>query len=623
VQTIAIATDDLNRYPVGSPVRGLVTRIEHRDDLEALQLELRKTSGVSVIVYEQMCANEKRRLRKRGKLADPTMRIFINELVCEGCGDCSVKSNCTSVEPTKTIYGAKRRINQSSCNKDYSCLTGFCPSFVTLEGAIPRQSRGEAPNAGLSPLPEPTPPVFAHERVIVAGIGGTGVVTIGALLAMAAHVGGHRCSVLDQVGMAQKGGAVTSHIHLLRGAAEAADGVITALRIPPGEANLVMACDQIVGNARDVIAAIAPGRTRVLANTDVQITGDFTQNRDALPDASLLAARLAERAGAEFFLAYPFTRLAEGLFGDAIASNLMMVGVAYQKGWIGINNGDFQRAIDLNGQAVAMNRKAFGWGRRLAVEPALVYAAAGLTEEAPEALDRLITTRADFLAAYQNPAYAERFKVRIAAVQAAEERITKSTLVTETAARALFRLMAYKDEYEVARLYSNGVFVKALAEQFESRPKVFFHMAPPMFARRDPATGHLRKSRFGPWMMSAFRVLARFRFLRGTRFDPFGYTAERTTERALIDEYDALLESLTATLSVETLDRTVAMAALPLEIRGYGHVKDKAIADYRAAMDRMRGSDHTFPDARNGSYGASIEANTRDRPVSIPTQPFS
>jgi indolepyruvate ferredoxin oxidoreductase len=267
---------------------------------------------------------------------------------------------------------------------------------------------------------------------------------------------------------------------------------------------------------------------------------------------------------------------------------LMMVGVAYQNGWIGINYDDFQRAIDLNGQAVAMNKKAFDWGRRLAVEPAFVHAAAGLTDQAPETLDRLITARAAFLAAYQSPEYAERYQARIAAVQEAEERITKSTLLTETAARALFRLMAYKDEYEVARLYSDGSFVTALAEQFESGSKVFFHMAPPLLARRDPATGHLRKGRFGPWMMTAFRVLARFRFLRGTRFDPFGYTTERKTERALIDEYDVLLKSLTATLSDETLDRAVAIAALPLEIRGYGHVKDKAIADYRAAMDRMR-----------------------------------
>jgi indolepyruvate ferredoxin oxidoreductase len=587
VKTVAVATDDLDRYPRADPVRKLVTRIEHRDDLEELQRDLCKTSGVSVIVYEQMCANEKRRLRKRGKLADPVSRVFINELVCEGCGDCSVKSNCLSIEPTTTIYGTKRRINQSSCNKDYSCLTGFCPSFVTLEGAIPRRNRASLAGQRPSLLPEPARPVVAHQRMVVAGIGGTGVVTIGALLAMAAHSGGQRCSVLDQVGMAQKGGAVTSHIHILDGDSESADNTVNALRIPPGEADLVIACDQIVGNAPDVIGAITPRRTRVLLNSDVQVTGDFTQNRHAQPDASLLTGRLADRAGADFFLAYPFTRLAEGLFGDTIASNLMMVGAAYQKGWIGINREDLQRAIELNGQSVAMNTAAFDWGRRLVTEPAAVNAAAGLTDQAPETLDTLIKSRAAFLAAYQDSAYAERFQARIAAVRKAEEAITHSTLLTEKAARALFKLMAYKDEYEVARLFADGAFVKAVGEQFEGNPKLFFHMAPPILARRDPATGQLRKRRFGPWMMIFFRVLARLRFLRGTRFDFFAYTDERKAERALIAEYDALLESLTATMSLETLNHAVAIAALPLEIKGYGHVKDKAIADYRAALKTM------------------------------------
>jgi indolepyruvate ferredoxin oxidoreductase len=597
VKTIALATDAPDRYPPADPVRNLAARIAHRDDLEALQRDLRKTPGVSVIVYEQMCANEKRRLRKRGKLADPVSRVFINERVCEGCGDCSAKSNCLSVEPTTTVHGTKRRINQSSCNKDYSCLTGFCPSFVTLEGATPRRTEGGPAREGLSQVPEPALPFVAHERIVVAGIGGTGVVTIGALLATSAHLGGQRCGVLDQVGMAQKGGAVTSHIHILNGDAGSTDGAIYAHRIPPGEADVVIACDQIVGNARDVIAAITPGRTRVLLNSDVQVTGDFTQNRHAQPDARLLTSRLAERAGVDSFLAFPFTRLAEGLFGDAIASNLMMVGAAYQKGWMGINPETFRRAIELNGQSVAMNKAAFDWGRRLVTEPAAVNAAAGLTAETPETLDTLIQSRAAFLAAYQDSTYADRFKARIASVRKAEETLTSSTLFTETAARALFKLMAYKDEYEVARLFSDGTFAKALRDQFEGNPKLSFHMAPPFLAGKDPATGQLRKRRFGSWMMILLRVLARLRFLRGTRFDFFAYTDERKAERALIAEYDSLLQSLTATLSHETMNHAVAIAALPLELKGYGHVKHKAIADYHAALKAMKEgiSSRTFP----------------------------
>ncbi|KXU29420.1 hypothetical protein A0J57_18590 [Sphingobium sp. 22B] len=577
VERIVLLSEDPGRYASASPVRGLA-RVGHRDELEATQRALRETPGVSVIVYEQMCATEKRRLRKRGKLAEPPARVFINERVCEGCGDCSVKSNCLSVEPVDTAFGAKRRINQSSCNKDMSCLDGFCPSFVTVEGATPRKRQAAS---GGEPLPDPPARTAPdHERILVAGIGGTGVVTVGALVAMAAHIGGRKAGVLDQVGMAQKGGAVTSHVHV-------ASDPITALRIPAGGADLILACDQIVGNAKDVMSAMAPGRTRVVANADVAITGEFTRNRNAVVSGELLARRLAERAGEEGFVAFPFSRLSEGLFGDAIGSNLMMLGAAWQKGWIALDREAFEAAIDLNGQATAMNRQAFAWGRRLIVDPQAVHRAAGLAGSEPETLDALIEGREVFLTQYQDAAWAARFRASIDRVRHAESRVGGETL-TRTAANALFKFMAYKDEYEVARLYTDPAFAESLGRQFDGRLKLRFHMAPPILSRRDPVTGQPRKRRFGPWMLYALRLLAPMKRVRGTALDLFGYTAERRTERALIGEYEALLERLIAGLSRDTLDEAVAIAALPMEVRGYGHVKEAAIAAYRAALaDRL------------------------------------
>jgi indolepyruvate ferredoxin oxidoreductase len=572
VKTIVVSTDDPDRYPAADPVRKLADRIEHRDDLDALQRDLRERAGVSVIVYEQMCATEKRRLRKRGKMVDPTTRVFINELVCEGCGDCSAKSNCLSVEPSTSEFGTKRRINQSSCNKDYSCLTGFCPSFVTVEGGRVRKAQLPAHQETVA-LPQPTVPAPDHQRVLAAGVGGTGVVTIGALLSMAGHIGDRKVAVLDQVGMAQKGGAVTSHIHI-------GGDDITALRIPPGEADLVIVCDQVVGNARDVIAAIDRERTFVLANADVSITGDFTQNPSAIADASFLERRLERAAGADRFHALPFTRLAEKLLGDAIGSNLMMVGFAYQKGWLALDFANFKTAVDLNGVGVKMNLAAFEWGRRLAIDAQAVFRTAGMADPLPESIDSVLERRATFLADYQDQAYADRFKAKLANVRAIESRISSGHELSEAVAKSLFKLMAYKDYYEVARLYRSGEFKQALAQQFEGDVKLSFHMAPPLLAKRDKVTGHLRKQRFGGWMMSAFALLAHGKKLRGTAFDPFGYTAERRMERALITEYEELIETLLARLSPANLAQIVEIARLPMTIRGYGHVKDKAVVAY-------------------------------------------
>jgi indolepyruvate ferredoxin oxidoreductase len=408
-------------------------------------------------------------------------------------------------------------------------------------------------------------------------VGGTGVVTIGALLSMASHLSAHKVAVLDQLGGAQKGGAVTSHIHM--GGDE-----ISALRIPAGEADLVLVCDQIVGNFRDVISAVDREHTFVLANADVPITGDFTTNPSAIADSSLLARRLGRSAGEGRFHALPFTQLAERLLGDAIGSNLMMVGMAYQRGWLPLDIEAFQKAVQLNGVGIELNLSAFEWGRRLAVDPESVFRAAGLSKPEAESLDALVARRAEFLADYQDQAYADRFVAVVTRVREAESRLSQGHELGEAVARSLFKLMAYKDEYEVARLYRSDHFRKALADQFDGEFKLSFHMAPPLIARRDKTTGHLRKQQFGPWMMSAFGLLAKARRLRGTALDPFGYSAERRTERALIREYEALVESLLERLSADTLAQIVPIARLPMDIRGYGHVKDKAVAAYREAL---------------------------------------
>lgn len=577
VGTIIVSTDDPTRYGPSHPARRQADRIEHRDDLDALQRELRDRPGVSVIVYEQMCATEKRRLRKRGKMAEPAARVFVNDLVCEGCGDCSVQSNCLSVEPVATPFGTKRRINQSSCNKDFSCLEGFCPSFVTVEGGTVRKPAPIA-DADAAPLPDPvaTPP--GHQRILAAGVGGTGIVTVGALLSMGAHIAGQKVAVLDQVGMAQKGGAVTSHIHL-------GGDDITALRLPPGRADLVMVADQIVGNSRDAIAAIDPDRTYVLVNSDTSITGDFTQNTEAVADASLLSRRLERAAGQGRFQAYPFTRLAEALLGDAIGANLMMAGYAYQRGWMAFDLAHFEEAIALNGVGVAMNRAAFRWGRRLALDDAAVLRSAGLAEPEAETLDQMIARRRDFLVDYQDARYADRYQAAVDRVRDAEAHLSLGLHLTEAVARSLFRLMAYKDEYEVARLHRSAHFRDALARQFEGPVTLRYHLAPPLLARRDKATGHPRKMRFGGWVSTAFALLARLRGLRGTAFDPFGHTRERRMERRLIGDYESLIDTLLGDLSAARLGQAVEIAALAQTIRGYGHVKDRSVAAYRAALD--------------------------------------
>ena len=574
VSPIVVVTDEPDKYPLGTEFPHGAT-VRHRDDLDAVQRELRELQGVSAIVYDQTCAAEKRRRRKRGRFPDPARRVFINDLVCEGCGDCSATSNCLSVVPVETEFGRKRAIDQSSCNKDFSCLNGFCPSFVTVLGGSPRKrAAADLADDGLPPLPEPALPDIAEPYgILVTGVGGTGVVTIGALLGMAAHLEGKGVAVLDQLGMAQKGGAVLSHVRIA-----ARPDAIHAVRIAAGAARLLLGCDLVVSAGGEALSRLQAGATRAIVNSHETITGDFTRHPDmAFPGGDLrrnIAAAIGDD-NAEFIDA---TGLATGLLGDSIATNLFMLGYAYQRGLVPVSAVAIERAIELNAVAIDFNRDAFLWGRRAAVDRAAVAARATPNAAAPEShrisetLDELVGRRVEFLTAYQNAAYARRYFDRIGRVRQAEAGLG-STALTEAAARALFKVMAYKDEYEVARLYAESDFQKRVADQFEGPYELRFHLAPPLLAECDPATGHLKKKVYGAWMLGAFRLLAKLRRLRGTPFDIFGRTEERRAERRLVTEYEALLDEIVAGLSPENHAVAVELAALPLEIRGFGHVK--------------------------------------------------
>jgi indolepyruvate ferredoxin oxidoreductase len=603
VRKIVVVTDEPDKYPTGTAFAHGVT-VHHRDELDRVQRDLREFPGISVLVYDQTCAAEKRRRRKRGTFPDPARRVMINEAVCEGCGDCSVQSNCLSVVPVETEFGRKRAIDQSSCNKDFSCLKGFCPSFVTVEGGRLRAPDNDTP-AGADAvfdgidLPEPVlPSLDAPYGILVTGVGGTGVVTIGALLGMAAHIEGKGVSVLDMTGLAQKGGAVISHVRIGNAPED-----LHAVRIAAGSADLVLGCDLVVAAGADAIAKMQPGQTRAVINSHETVTGDFTRN----PDFDLQAGEMQQtikvavgEAAAHFVEA---TRYATALLGDSIATNLFMLGYAWQKGLVPISGDAIDRAIVLNAVAVDFNRDAFLWGRRAAADEARVARAAEpvtpVRLKAPDiaaTLEDMVERRIRHLTAYQNAAYARRYKDLVVKVQRAEsERARGREGLAGAVARYYFKLLAYKDEYEVARLFTDGAFQRKLADQFEGDYRLKFHMAPPLFARRDPETGELLKQEFGPWMIGAFRLLAGLKVLRGTPFDVFGRSAERKAERRLIAEYEAAIDEICTGLTQRNHDLAVAIASIPEHIRGFGHVKDahleKAKAEEAALLRAFRNPD--------------------------------
>lgn len=633
VRTIVLVSDDIAKWTAQRQLFPEGVEFHDRAELDAVQKQLRTVKGTSILIYDQTCATEKRRRRKRGKLPDPAKRTMINSLVCEGCGDCGQKSFCVSVLPKETEYGRKRGIDQSNCNKDFTCTTGFCPSFVTVHGGQPRKGRRSEAASLLDNLPDPR---FRSDlsrpwNILITGVGGTGVVTIGALLGMAGHLEGKGATVLDQTGLAQKGGAVTTHIRIARQPAD-----IHAVRIAAGEADLVLGCDMVVVNDYWALSKVRGERSEVVLNTYEAMPGTFTTQPDLQFPAADIIAGVRKALGGREPLLLDATQLATALLGDAIAANLFILGYAWQQGLVPISFEALMRAIELNGAAVAMNQQAFAWGRLAAIDPLAVQQAAGLVNNVPtdaertpgplrnlppgqweghewganaapretgderelrglpdagtqdgeafapledgslsRSLDELIARRAAFLVDYQDKAYAERYTKLVARVRQAEQQHAPGcTALAEAVARYYFKLLAYKDEYEVARLYTSGEFQRRLQQQFEGDYQVRFHLAPPLFAKRDD-NGQLVKKEYGPWMFKAFGLLAKLKFLRGGPLDIFGRTEERRGERQLIADYEATIELLLKDLSAERVALAVEIASIPEHIRGFGHVKER------------------------------------------------
>jgi indolepyruvate ferredoxin oxidoreductase len=579
VTRIAVVTDDPSKYPPDAGWAKGVT-IHHRSGLQKVQEELRDIPGVTVLVYDQTCAAEKRRRRKRKQFPDPPKRLVINDLVCEGCGDCGVKSNCVSLVPLETEFGRKRAIDQSSCNKDYSCNNGFCPSFVTVHGGSLRKAGTVKPNIELFPaLVEPDLPSLEDGvySIIVTGVGGTGVVTIGAILGMAAHLEGKGCGILDMAGLAQKGGSVWSHLRFGKSPA-----AIKAIRIAAGGADAVLGCDLVVAASRKTLATTRKGVTRMLVNTHEVMTGEFTRHPDLKFPSPELRAGITDAVGSDCVEFVDATRYALNLFGDTIAGNMFMLGYAYQRGLIPISSEAIDAAIELNGAGVQLNKEAFLWGRRAALSPSsaerVLVAAKPMREslQISTSLDELIERKVTFLSEYQNAAYGKRYRTLVNRVREWERIVMpRQDAVTRAVANGYFKLLAYKDEYEVARLHSSPEFVESLKQQFEGDFRIAFNLAPPGLTGRDELTGEPRKKEYGAWILPVFRTLAKLKVLRGTPLDVFGYTAERRMERGLIIRYEQTVDEIIRHGTACNYQAVVRAASMVEKIRGYGHVKER------------------------------------------------
>ena len=624
VKAIALVTDEPDKYT--AEVRWAPgTTLHHRRELDWVQTKFRQIPGATLIIYDQTCAAEKRRRRKRNQYPDPAKRLFINSELCEGCGDCGLASNCTALLPKETPLGRKREIDQSACNKDYSCVEGFCPSFVTVlggglrkpkpvalsaptgqSGALPAATpvgaetegmdQGSAVHSSVMPaaaLPEPERPALdAGYNIVITGVGGTGVVTLGALLGMAAQIEGKGFGVLDMTGLAQKGGAVLSHLRLAPCPKD-----IGAIRIAAGGADLVIGCDSVVTAGAEALRTIRQGATKVLVNTRETMPGDFTRNADlAFPAAGLMAA-IRECAGTGQVEPVAASECAVKHLGDSIGGNLLMLGFAYQRGLIPLSAESINAAIEVNGVSVAMNQGAFLLGRQLAaglVEVEVEVAAAAKPSIDPNNLEDVVRHRYGLLVDYQDLAYADRYKALVERVRQREATLGMARPALALAvARNYCKLLAYKDEYEVARLHSSPQFAKQLSETFAGNYQLRFNLAPPLIAKRDKQTGHLLKREFGPWMLKAFRLLARLKGLRGTPFDLFGYAKERRMERHLIADYEQMLAQLLPALSAVNYDAAVALAELPEEVRGFGHVKEAGVRRMQESKERHLAQFHS------------------------------
>ncbi|MEH6569489.1 MAG: indolepyruvate ferredoxin oxidoreductase family protein, partial [Halioglobus sp.] len=573
VRRIALVSDDPGRW------RGQFGNIpgyslHHRDEMDILQKRLREYQGTSILLYEQTCAAEKRRRRKKGLMEDPAKRLFINDAVCEGCGDCGVKSNCLSVLPLETELGRKRKIDQNACNKDYSCANGFCPSFVSVVGGDLRKKSGNSnkPEPVFDPLPEPVLPALDRPwNTVVTGVGGTGVLTITALVAMAAHIEGKGCATMNQTGLAQKFGAVVSHVRVSRNQEE-----IKAVRIPAGEADLLLGCDLVVTAAYESMGKVARGRSHAVVNDAEVATSTFVLDPDAVFPTKAMKEKIVTEVGGSDCHFINSTEVATALLGDSIGNNLFLLGYAWQQGLIPVSSSALEEAIELNAVAVEFNKRAFLLGRRCADQPQKVFSMLepATPKKIVSTLQDVIDDRAGRLVGYQNRAYSNSYVEVIERVRTIDPQAEQVGSVTWLAAKNLYKLMAYKDEYEVGRLYSDGEFLAKVRQQFSGDYKLHFHMAPPVLGKRDPQTQQPIKQEFGPWMLKAFALLSKLRFLRGTPLDLFGRTRERKQERADIKDYLELIALLMDALSEENYDAAQELADLPAKLRGFGHVKD-------------------------------------------------
>jgi indolepyruvate ferredoxin oxidoreductase len=600
---IVVVTDEPEKYQGVTLVSGV--SVHHRDELDAIQKQFREIKGTTVIIYDQTCATEKRRRRKRGTMVDIAKRVVINELVCEGCGDCSVQSNCLSVEPLETDFGRKRTINQSSCNKDYSCVKGFCPSFVTVEGGqLKKKSKATTatPNPfTMSALPElrilETQEAYG---IVVNGVGGTGVITIGQLLGFAAHIEGKGIVTQDAGGLAQKGGATWSHVLI----ADRQDDIRTT-RVGMAGADLIIGCDPIVSANKETTLRMRAGRTHVALNAHSTPTAAFVKNANWQNPSQNCVDSITAIVGKEGVSAFNADALATVMMGDSIYTNPIMLGYAWQKGWVPLQKASLMRAIELNAVAVDNNKTAFEWGCRAAHDWAEVeqllqsnQSTVGVIDfKKRDSLEEIISKRIEFLTAYQNAAYADKYVGFVEKIRNKEQTLkaetgAKSLPLTEAVAKNLFKLMAYKDEYEVARLHSDGTFEKKIASMFEGDYKLNYHLAPPIASKKNDK-GELQKRQFGPWMLTSFKLLSKLKGLRGTAFDIFGKTAERKMERALIEDYLNTMILVSNKLNVDNhktlLPTALELANIPESIKGYGHVKEKNMVAARVKWEGLLG----------------------------------
>jgi indolepyruvate ferredoxin oxidoreductase len=585
VEPIRVVSDNPEKYLDTGNLPESAT-VHHRHHLDSLQRELREKPGVSALIYDQTCAAELHRKRKRGIVKYPNRRVVINELVCEGCGDCNLQSNCLSVLALDTEFGRKRRINQNSCNQDFSCLEGFCPSFVSLIDA------DRTPNTPLAvqevpELPEPQRCEIGAGgyNVLIAGVGGTGVVTASGLIGLAAHLEGRVVLQLDQTGLAQKFGAVLSHVRI----APDRDR-IHGMRIPHGQVDLLLGSDLMVATDTEPLAMLSPERSAVVVNTHEEMPPRFIHEPNMEYPARRMLAELRQQSRPGGVSTLDATRLAAALLGDSIAANVFLLGFAFQRGLIPLSSQSLYRALELFGRNVEMNKRTFDWGRYTAAEPEQVQRLANGPDphSEPATTDEFVERRAEFLVGYQNEAYAQRYRDRLDQVAEAEQAIApESSELTLTVARTYFRLLAYKDEYEVARLHTDGDFLPSLRRNFGQSFRLRFHMSPPVFAAIDPETGRPKKYEFGGWMLPVLRLLARMKFLRGTRFDPFGRSQERRAERQLIADYERLLDEVLEDLEFRKFGLAVEILALAAQVKGYGPIKEKSIERYRAKLDKL------------------------------------